>query len=157
MSLYCDLLSEIGQERFDETYTRVLKTSKFRPDISELYEAAGVQVLNPHHEAALADLKLVIDRERVHGPKRTSSWKDRRDHSKGVVSAPTLPGSALRALAEVGYGDIQAGMNFVWQFPCLDTVRDGDNHPCEELPFRSQDKLEARWVQAWLKAQKESK
>lgn len=153
MELYSELLDEIGKERFEEVYKRVLKVSKFRPDISELYEAASVQVLNPHHEAALADLGLAIDRLRIHGPKRDKSWVDVNDRSKGIRHAETLPESAQRALLEVGWGDMKAGLAWVWQLPCLDSVREGD----EELPFRSQDKLEARWVQAWLKAQKESK
>lgn len=150
VDLYGSLLAEIGEDRFIEVYDRVLKTSKFRPDISELYESAGVQVLNPHHEAALADLKLVIDRLRIHGPKRDKSWVDVNDRSKGIRHADTLPEGAQRALLEVGWGDMKAGLAWVWQLPCLDSVREGD----EELPFRSQDKLEARWVQAWIKAQK---
>lgn len=152
MELYSELLERVGQQRFSEAYKTVLKTSKFRPDISELYEAAGVQVLNPHHEAALADLKLVIDRLRIHGPKRDKSWVDVNDRSKGIRHADTLPESAQRALLEVGWGDMKAGLAWVWQLPCLDSVREGD----EELPFRSQDKLEQRWVQAWIKAQKGS-
>lgn len=148
MDLYSELFDIVGVDRFEAAYRAVLKTSKFRPDISELYEAAGVQVLNPHHEAALADLKLVIDRLRIHGPKRDKSWIDVNDRSKGIRHAETLPESTQRAVLEVGWGDMKAGLAWVWQLPCLDSVREGD----EELPFRSQDKLEARWVQAWIKS-----
>lgn len=154
MELYSELLEKVGQERFSAAYKSVLKTSKFRPDISELYEAAGVQVLNPHHEAAMHDLQLVINHLRVHGPKRNQSWVDVNDRSKGVINATRLPESAERALAEVGWGDIKAGLAWAWLLPVLDQVRDGEGHPMEEMPFRSQDKLEARWVQAWIKAQK---
>jgi hypothetical protein len=150
VNLYCGLLAEIGRERFEQAYQFVLGTSKFRPDLSELREAAGAPLYNPHHEAALADLRLVIDRLRIHGPKRDKSWIDINDRSKGIRHAEPMPESAQKALLEVGWGDLKAGLAWVWQLPCLDSVREGD----EELPFRSQDKLEAKWVQAWIKAQK---
>jgi hypothetical protein len=69
LDLYSELLSEIGPERFVAAYKLVLKTSKFRPDSSELYIAAGVLTPYPIEQEAKAEFRNLIKLMRHHGRK----------------------------------------------------------------------------------------
>ena len=145
VNLYCALLIEIGQERFEEAFQRVLNSSKFRPDISELREAAGAPMQNPYHVQALEDLKTLFIIMREHG----KTIRPTRQKDGSTLTPPRLNETTVLTCRELGFGDAYAGFEFVFNHPALDIAR-GLNETAE-LPFRSAEKIEAKFVQTWVK------
>ena len=145
VNLYSHLLIEIGPDRFQQAYDLVLNSSKFRPDISELREAAGAPMQNPYHVQALEDLKTLFIIMREHG----KTIRPTRQKDGSTLTPPRLNETTVLACRELGFGDAYAGFEFVYNHPALDIAR-GLNETAE-MPYRSAEKIEAKFVQAWVK------
>ena len=155
-------LSEIGEARFDAAFVKAMETSPYRPDISEIRRLAGID----NDAEARAALRWLIENMRYHGKKFGRAWcrKDGKramlagsqrpkdaDIDAGGIPSPDLPEATERALCEIGMGSLQSGLDFVWQHPGLDSVRDGD--PEGTMRQREGEKIEKRWVEAWLRSE----
>jgi hypothetical protein len=150
MDLYSCLLDEIGYERFEEAYSLVLNTSKFRPDISELRAAAGANLQFPIEAEAKREFLDLIKLQRHHGWKLTNRGTPEKD--------PPLPLRRIIAdvLDDMGYGDIKGGLRAVWEHPALDQVRPGEEMDSLESFRRvAGEKIERKWVEFYTRRKAE--
>lgn len=168
LDLYSELFDQIGVDRFEAAYKFALKTSKFRPDISELYTAAGISLQAPVESEALAELRRLIEAIRFHGPrmspKRGNLIRDRDEDGRLLtvpeyeMIPPPAPSIAVRAaLEDLGLGDVMAGLDVISRHPALNPPprnQDGDG---SEHSFRNRlaQDLERQWVQAYMRAKAE--
>jgi hypothetical protein len=150
LDLYSELLSEIGPERFVAAYKLVLKTSKFRPDISELHIAAGAPCGFPVVEGAKAEFANLIKLLRHHGRKLTNRGNPPKDPPGPLADV------VMDTISDMGYGSIRAGLEAVWAHPALDLVRQPDElDELESFRAVAGEKIERKWVEFYTKRKAE--
>jgi hypothetical protein len=149
INLWLETLEEIGEERFDAALRAVLKTSTFRPDISEIRKFAGVLTPYPAEREAKDEFAKLIPLLRHHGRKLTN-------RGTPPIEPPVLSGIVAETICDMGYGSARAGLEAVWAHPALDLTR-----PPEELDelegFRAVagEKIERKWVELYTKRKAE--
>ena len=166
LSLWRETYDELGADRFSEAFRMALANTSFRVKVAEIRKFAGLRVDPPRELEARAALRWIIENMRYHGKKFGRAWcrkdgkramlagsqrpKDADIDAEGIPS-PDLPEATERALCEIGMGSLQSGLDFVWQHPGLDSVRDGD--PEGTMRQREGEKIEKRWVEAFLRSE----
>ena len=169
LSLWSETYEAIGQVRFEDAFRNALASTTFRVSIAEIRRFAGLRVDPPKELEARAAMRWLIDHMRYHGKKFRSAWasKDGKrcmlaggdrpkdaDQNATLIPSPDLPESTERTLAEIGFGSLQAGLDFVWGHPGIDSVRPSDEF--EKLGLQRQregEKIERRWVESWLRSE----
>jgi hypothetical protein len=163
LDLHLELLHLVGKERFEQAYDFCLKTSKFRPAVSELYAAAGISLQPPVEAEALAELRRIIEAMRFHGPKmkpkHSKLIRDRDGEGRmltnpeyEIINPPKLSPVVLAALADLGFGDIYEGFDVIARHPAVAKA------PVEldptEHSFRNRDArdIEKQWMEAFKQA-----
>lgn len=160
LTLYSETLETVGKAQFQAAFLKVLRDSSFRPDIADIRRAAG---LHPN-DAAMAALRTLIVDMRVHWMPKSHKMQPRlakrvdgvlvRDSGGTEWLAPPDPTQAVvLALRELGFGDVNAGLEFVYGHPALDAIRPAEE--LDHLPFRSTagEKIEKRWCEIYGRTQ----
>jgi hypothetical protein len=145
VNLWGKTLSEIGEARFESAFLQALESSPHRPDISEIRRFAGLDT----ESAARRELAALVATMRVHGRKL-----QRREVAPGrIMDAPAISPRMEAVLLDLGVSDRQAGLDFVWGHPTLNSMRSGDEN--ERLGYPGPidgARIERRWIEAWGRA-----
>jgi hypothetical protein len=173
LTLYCELVEEVGAEVFDQAWLAVLKTSKFRPDIAEIRKAAGVNhgIVDPMEVAADKALEYVLRSARVHGRQlrpvlgaivRTTDAEGR------VLQVPEREPSTpfegfdkatAAALTVVGFGNEPSGFQRVCDLPAMMSMEEHKSATTyERLQFeRTMTSFRKEWREAYARSSAEVK
>lgn len=137
LTLYSSTLEEVGPERFEDAFVRVLETSPFRPDISEIRKAAGV---GPDDEA-MRQLGAIFAKMRDYDDWRLLE----KPRSRPGEPAPTFDARTEAAIALCGLGERRAGLAMLAEHPALATEPD---------PYagKVRNDVERRWCECYAKA-----
>lgn len=135
LDLYCETLEEIGKERFESAWRQVLLTSPFRPDISDIRKAAGINrgIVDPTEQEALRGLRTIVQAFRKHERKL-----------KLNPPYPTFDERTEAAIVDFGDGDRIAGIALLSCHPSLPW---SECEPAYRL--KATQDLERRWVAAY--------
>lgn len=135
VALWMETVMEIGPDKFDAAFRQVLKSSSFRPDISDIRKAAGINrgIVDPVEQAALQSLRTIIEKFRIHERKL-----------KCVQPYPQFDERTEQALVDVGAGDRNAGIALLSTHPSLPW---SECEPAYKL--KTTQELERRWVSAY--------
>ena len=154
--LYAELYDEIGHERFEAAYTHVLKTSKFRPDISELRVAAGATFQSDFEREAMAAFQVVIAEIRQRTvtlrPLGGNIIRDKDENGRYLenpIRAPLrkfegFPKPIQEALERMGWGDWRKGVEVIGEHPAV-----AEQHEEGGWMLKTAEQIETRWKQCW--------
>ncbi len=163
--LWSDTVDEVGEDAFDAALRQVLNKRPFRPDISEIRTAAGLDnaLVDPAEQEAKAALRPVIAALRLHGP-----WlkpihgkllNDRDSDGRALHRAdwtwepdtppPTFDLVTEAALRGLGFGSRQPGLDVVSRHPALNAPADSDTGSFRQ---RLAKDVEASWLAAYREA-----
>jgi hypothetical protein len=138
-------MAELGQERFDAAFKQVLLTSSFRPDISEIRKAAGVNhgIVDPVEQQAMKELRFLIAAMRVHTPRLVTIFAEKGNMESPKVPPPRLSDKSEAALLEIGMGSREAGLCAIAGHPAIS--KDVD----ERFRNRNAAEIERKWCESW--------
>lgn len=135
VQLWQGTVDEIGEDAFDRAFGQVLLTSPFRPDISDIRKAAGINrgIVDPTEQDALRGLRTIVQAFRKHERKL-----------KLNPPYPTFDERTEAAIVDFGDGDRIAGIALLSCHPSLPW---SECEPAYRL--KATQDLERRWVAAY--------
>lgn len=164
--LYSEALEDLTAEQLAQAFSRAETELEFWPSPGKLRQLAGIETPPQFSERrAKEDLSFLVSVLRDHGiqgkPKNGALIQpEHRDEERNFVQAryekippPPLPDTVRNALAELGDGDRMEGAKLVAMHPMLS--KDPDEYPTLNFKLSAIEKLEARWLEAWRRANAE--
>lgn len=160
--MYVETLAQLTDEQVIVALTRAQnEESKFFPPPARLRELADIETPDQCSERqAREGLDWVIWRIRKHGVEgrcrrgallRSAGRDESGYHAEEweQIPPPPTPDPIRSALEQLGAGDVEAGVKLIAEHPL---VRGADEYPSLGLKLSAIEKLEARWIEAWRKA-----
>lgn len=160
---YSIALEDLAPEQLALAFSRASRESKFWPSPAVLRELAGIETPDQSSERqAREDLEWLLWFLRRHGiegrPRHGACLQEAGRDGTGewqpalyeLIPAPPIPERVRNTVAELGAGDGKVGVQLIASHPLLS--KDLDEYPTLGLKLSAIEKLEARWIAAWKKA-----
>ena len=151
LTLYTEALEQVGKAEFQAAFLEVMRCNPFRPDISEIRKAAGINrgIPDPLRDQAMKELRKLIAIMRVHwsqqSQKLVTVWgKDEQgNRTEEKAAPPALSEKSEAALRELGMGSRESGLLLIAGHPALS--KDVD----ERYRVRNANEVERKWCEVW--------
>jgi len=165
LHLYSKAVDEVGKEAFEQAFLHVMETSPFRPDISEIRKAAGINrgIQDPTEKKALSELGFILGIMRLHGPEikpiHGKLLKDRDEDGRILprnkwefapdTPTPRLDAQTEAALCQMGMGSREGGLELIACHPALPWNSSKDDAEARKFKVRNAAEIEKRWIESW--------